>query len=118
MVYAAVLSVALYPIYQRHKKKYFAVLLVVISLLAILYVGYQVTLKLFDQITWMGELYSKLSPEEQVQIVEIGSNLPVQDYVLRVARSIPSMAVGLVLFVVCFSPRTRRRNSFLKAGRT
>lgn len=99
IAYAAVLSVVLYPIYQKHKKKYFAAFLVLVSLILMIYIGYQVTLKLFDQITWLSEIYNRLSPEEQIQLIEFSSTLPIQDYAFRVARSIPSIAVGLVLFV-------------------
>ncbi len=100
LAYAAVLSVALYPAYEKHRKWYVAALLILLAVVALLFTGYQLTLKLFDQITWLNDFYSKLSPEEQIQLIQLSSNLPLQDYALRVVTSIPSLAVDFVLFVI------------------
>lgn len=100
IVYSAIVAVALYPIYLKRKRKWFAALLVFVSVVILMYMGYQLTLKLFDQMTLLNDLYSKMSPEQQIQLFEIGSNLPLQDYAMGVVNSIPSVAVDLVLFVI------------------
>ena len=102
VVYAAVFAVALHPVYTRRKRKWFAAFLVFVTLLFLIYMGYLIVMNLFDQITWISELYYKLSPEEQVQIVELSSNIPLADYAMNLARAIPGIAVNFVLFVVFF----------------
>jgi predicted PurR-regulated permease PerM len=102
IVYAAVFAVALYPVYLRHKRKWFAAFLVFTSIIFLVFTGYLIVVNLFDQIEWMSELYNKLSPEEQVQVAQFSSNIPIADYALNIVRAIPSAAVGLVLFVAFF----------------
>ena len=100
LAYAAVLAVALHPIYKMHQKKYFAAFLVVASIGTLIYLSYLVSITLFDQVNYLLTLYEGLGPETQVQLLELGSNLPIQDYAISVAKAIPSLAIQLLFFVI------------------
>ncbi|MBR9680906.1 MAG: AI-2E family transporter [Candidatus Altiarchaeota archaeon] len=100
LAYAAVLSVALSPLYQMHKKKYFAAFLVVASIGTLVYMSYIMSVTLIDQVNYLLTFYDSLGTETQVQIIELSSNLPIQDYALSVAKAIPSIAIQLLFFVI------------------
>ncbi|MBR9689776.1 MAG: AI-2E family transporter [Candidatus Altiarchaeota archaeon] len=100
IAYASVLAVILFPIYQKHPKKYFGLFLILLSISGLVYLSYILTNTLFGQIQALAGFYSQLSPETQIQLVEIGSNLPLQDYAISVARALPSIVVNLVFFIL------------------
>jgi len=100
LAYAAVMAVTLYPIYKMHTKRYFAAFLVLASIGALIYLSYIMSITLFDQVNYLLGIYKQLSPETQVQILQFSSNLPINDYALSVAKSIPSVAIDLLFFVI------------------
>jgi predicted PurR-regulated permease PerM len=100
IAYAAVLAVALYPVYRRYKRRYFGLLLVLVSVAVLVVLAYFVSVNLFDQLTSLADLYGQLSPETRVQLAEFSSNLPLQDFAIGLATSIPSMALNFTFFVI------------------
>lgn len=100
IAYAAVLAVSLHPVYELYPRRHFGMLLVLVSTALLVCLLYGLTVTLFDQVQYLTELYSQLSPETRVQLVEFGSNLPLQEFALRFATALPSMVVGFSFFLI------------------
>jgi len=100
--YAAILSITIYPVYRLHKKGYFAAFLILASMTFLSYIFYSFSITLFDQISYLAELFSHLNPEIQVKLVEFGSNIPFTDYAIAFAKSLPA-TLGRLAFFFLFS---------------
>jgi len=100
LAFGAVLAIALYPIYKLKKKRWFAAVLIFISILVLLYMFYLMSITVFDQITYLSEIYSSLSPETQVRLIEISSNLPIGEVTINTLKSLPGVGIGLLFFVI------------------
>jgi predicted PurR-regulated permease PerM len=100
IAYAALISVSLRPVYKKLPKKWFAAVLVLLSLAVFFYVSYILFSMVFDQILYLLDLYSQLSEETQLSIGKIGAGLPLDQFVLGFVQSLPSIGIGFLFFVI------------------
>ncbi len=100
IAFATVLAVALNPVYSVFRRRLFAIFLIAVSIGTIGYLSYSVAGTLVDQVNALVDLYNRLSPEEQTNLLQLSSNLPLKDFAISVARSLPSIVVQFLFFLL------------------
>ncbi len=117
LAYGAVLAVALYPIYKIKKSKWFAFILIFISVSILFYMFYLMSITVFDQIETISQLYYELAPETQVRLVKIGSDFKVVDFVLDIVKLLPRVGINFLFFIIfsfCFLVDGHKIKGFLE----
>jgi len=96
---AAMVAIALFPIYSKLKRRWFAAFLVLIFLLGSIYIAYLSSLFLYTQIEKLIEFYNQLAPEYKAPLIRVSKNLPLENFVIQLISTIPGFVIRFPLFI-------------------
>lgn len=100
IVFATILAMTLYPIYKKKPGYLTAAVLTLGVTVLLVFLTYHFSAYLYDQALVIIAFFNRLSPDVKLQLIDIGSQVPIYDFALQVANSIPGMAIKALMTVI------------------
>ncbi|HDR53170.1 MAG TPA: AI-2E family transporter [archaeon] len=100
VVLATIVAMTLYPVYQRRPGYLTAALLTLGATALIIFIAYHFSVYLYDQALYIVNIFNRLSPEVQLQLINFSSQVPIYNFALSLVNSLPSMAIKILMTVI------------------
>ncbi|MBR9681522.1 MAG: AI-2E family transporter [Candidatus Altiarchaeota archaeon] len=103
IVLATIFSTLLYPLYKKRPGYLSAALLTLLCVVVSFLFVYHFSFYLYDQVNYIFEIFNTFSPELQLRIIDVGSQVPTYEFLSGLLLSLPGVTIrALLTFIATF----------------